>query len=405
MYNTREEDHQRENQKLRNRIDELEERISELKNQHAITVSDRDYLTVLSHEIRTPLNIVVGISDLLLNGNPKQEQVQNLKSLAFSARNMMNLVNNILDYNKIRSGRISVRQVDFNLKETVNELEQSYSIHAEKNNNQLNFHVDEKIPEIVRGDRLKLLQVLSNLLNNALKFTQDGSVLLALEHLGESDTTVDIRFNIKDTGPGISKKDIEQIFERFERTDDSITRRVGGTGLGLFMVDRLLRIMNSEIKVSSELGKGTDFHFKITLDKPLEKARKQGDHHDQEGLSGDLKILIAEDLEEHRQVLRQYLEQQDKIDYQIVANGKEAITEIQSMTYDIVFLDIKMPQANGHEVVRQVRALDDKYFKELPMIALTADVFGIEEMSKYFTDIVTKPFKFRQLMEMIKKYV
>ncbi|MEJ2004878.1 MAG: ATP-binding protein [Cyclobacteriaceae bacterium] len=345
-----------ENEILRSHIKQLQNRIEELENQREIASSANDFLAVLSHEIRTPLNVIIGLSDLLLNDHPKKDQVQNLKSLAFSAENMMNLVNNILDFNKIKSGRISRKTDTFNIKETVEELEKSYSLHADKNNNTLSMRVDDKLPEIVEGDRLKLIQVLSNLLNNALKFTQNGRVTLELKKLSENEDKIDIYFDVRDTGPGISKKNIEMIFERFARTDDSITQRVGGTGLGLFMVDRLLRLMGSKIEVSSEIGEGSDFHFTLSLGKPVQKARQAGKKIEETSVSKSQKVLLAEDMEEHRAVLRQYFQQYDNIEFTIVSDGEAALEEIKKKEYEIIFLDIKMPIMNGHEVVRHVRS-------------------------------------------------
>jgi len=385
-------------------VEKLRERIAELESQQEIASSGNDFLAVLSHEIRTPLNVIIGLSDLLLNNDPKHEQVKNLKSLLFSAENMMNLVNNILDFNKIKSGRMSDKVDNFNLKETLCDLESSYGLHAEKNNNKLKIRIDEEIPEIIRGDRLKLIQILSNLLNNALKFTQDGHVTLEVRKEDESENKIDLYFSVRDTGAGISDKDIAHIFERFSRTEDSITQRVGGSGLGLFMVDRLLRMMGSKIEVTSELGEGTDFHFVLTLEKPVQKAQEAAKKAEERKFSRCLQVLLAEDMEEHREVLRQYFEKHDQLDFTLVSNGEEALRKIKNETFDILFLDIKMPMVNGHEVVRRIREMDDQYYKDLPVIALTADVFALEENQEHFTDIITKPFKFRELVEKIRQY-
>ena len=392
------------NQELHERIGELEKRIKDLENEHEIASSGNEFLAVLSHEIRTPLNVIIGLSDLLLHDQPKKEQVDNLKSLLFSAENMMNLVNNILDFNKIKSGKISQKTDTFNIRETLHDLEKSYNLHADKNNNTLSIKIDEELPEILEGDRLKLIQILSNLLNNALKFTENGLVTLELQKKAENKSELDIYFSVRDTGPGISEENLGIIFDRFSRTDDSITQRVGGTGLGLFMVDHLLRLLNSEIEVTSELGEGSDFHFTLRMGKPVKKARQAGKNEKKTDLGRPKKVLLAEDMDEHRKVLRQYFEQHDHIDFTIVSDGEAALDQIKSKEYEIVFLDIKMPKMNGHEVVRQIRSMEDDYYNTVPIIALTADVFSLEENQKQFTDIITKPFKFRELVNSIDQY-
>ncbi len=397
---------QNEIRKLKKEIEYLRKAGESSETDHIMGSSGQDFLAVLSHEIRTPLNVILGLSDLLLQQNPRKDQVANLRSLHFSAENMLNLVNNILDFNKYTHEKLSPKLNDFNLRETIQALKDSFVHMAEQRKNLLDFNIDNDIPDIVRGDRLKLIQVITNLLNNALKFTENGEVVLTVKVDSIHQNGVNLLFSVSDTGPGISKENLSHIFERFNRTEDSVTRRVGGTGLGLFMVDQLLEIMGSEINVESTLGEGTRFYFILTFDRILKKAEQSAEKTGQKSPETKKRILLAEDMKEHREVLAQYFKGWEAVETDFVQNGLEVLEYLEKGTYDIIFLDIKMPELNGHETIRRIRESDKDHYKNIPVIALTADVFSTsDESNGMFTDILTKPFKFNELREMINLYV
>jgi CheY-like chemotaxis protein/nitrogen-specific signal transduction histidine kinase len=384
---------------------ELEESCPPEESEKMIASSGQDFLVVLSHEIRTPLNVILGLSDLLLQQNPREDQIPNLRSLHFSADNMLNLVNNILDFNKYTHEKLAPKINDFNLRETIEALKDSFAYMAEQGDNKLEFRIDANIPEVVRGDRLKLIQVISNLLNNALKFTENGEVSLTVKAELIQNNMANLMFAVTDNGPGISKENLAHIFGRFNRTEDSITRRVGGTGLGLFMVDQLLNIMGSKIHVESTLGKGSRFYFNLKFERILKEAEESAPESKIQIKPGKKKILLAEDMKEHRQVLAQYFSNWEEVQADFVQNGLEVLESLEKESYDIIFLDIKMPQLNGHETIRRIRKMTDGKYRSIPVIALTADVFSTtEESNGLFTDILTKPFKFAELRDMINLY-
>jgi len=393
-------------------IDDLKKTQNDLieskKKAEELAKSRKNFLAAMSHEIRTPLNAILGLTDLLIQADPRPDQYQRLQSLLFSSENMMNIVNNILDFSKLESGRFMLRPVNFNLKNLVENLIQSNQPYALKNNNELSLLMDNNLPQIVFGDKVKLSQILNNLLNNALKFTQNGKVELIISQVKNKDNKrVTIHFEINDTGCGISKENIKLIFEQFEQSNDSLTRRVGGTGLGLYMVKMLLQLLGSEIKVKSELGKGTSFYFEIEMELSLEKV-KTASAIEPIKVKFDkvIKILLAEDVEENKIMLLQYFEEWENVEIEAVDNGKEALQKASENRYDIILMDMRMPEMDGHEATDLIRNLNDDHYKTIPIIALTADIFATEEESDdNFTDIIVKPFKFKELKEKILMYI
>ena len=394
-----------QNKALKEKIRQLEARLAgETSDDETGVRREEDFLAILSHEMRTPINVIMGLSELLLKGDPKPDQLSNLRALHFSAENLLNLTNNILGFSKLHHEKLELQITDFDLPDTLSELEDSYHIMADKNNNELVFQHKDPLPEVVRGDKLKLLQVLGNLLNNALKYTQDGRVELITSVKNISDKRAAVHFAVKDNGPGISEEDLRSIFGRFSRTADSISKRVGGTGLGLYLVDRFLDLMGSQIDVQSKPGKGSEFSFQLTYDQVLNRADKAGKKQNTITPEHDVNVLIAEDLREQREVLRQFFSRIESVRADIVRNGKEALEHLDDKRYDIIFLDIKMPEYDGHEVARNIRKRESEYFQHVPVIALTADEFSIDDQKADFTAILPKPFKFAKLMDMIRRF-
>ncbi len=249
------------------RLQNEEKLIEAKKKAEEASIAKEQFLSTMSHEIRTPMNAVIGMSHLLMQDNPQKHQVEKIKTLKFSAENLLSLINDILDINKIESGMISFEEIDFDLFELLNGIKHALKLKAEEKNIKLKIKYDNDIPSIVLGDPTRLSQILINLVGNALKFTEEGFVSVEVEVLSETDTNMDINFTIEDSGIGIPKHKMEMIFERFSQANGEITRKFGGSGLGLSIVKNLVELQGSEVYVESEEGKGSKFSFTLRFKK------------------------------------------------------------------------------------------------------------------------------------------
>ncbi|QCK15517.1 PAS domain-containing hybrid sensor histidine kinase/response regulator [Mangrovivirga cuniculi] len=247
---------------------EYEREILEAKDKaEQASISKAQFLSTMSHEIRTPLNAVIGISNLLLNANPSKEQIEDLKILKFSGENLLAIINDILDFNKIDAGKIELEKAPFNIKTVINGVKSSLTTKAFQKDLPLILYIQDNIPDVVVGDSTRLTQILTNLISNAIKFTQAGSVTISVVINEDTDDNIKLHFSVKDTGIGISEDEQERIFENFGQASSSTTRKYGGTGLGLSICKKLLELQGSELKLESEKGKGADFHFTLEFGK------------------------------------------------------------------------------------------------------------------------------------------
>jgi PAS domain S-box-containing protein len=367
-----------------------------------------DFLSTMSHEIRTPLNGIVGLTNLLLNNQPRPDQLKNLNTLLFSSRSLQKLVNDILDYSRIASGRVEVEQLDYHLETLLSSIQQAQLPLADEKNNVLEIQLDDQIPPVLRGDSFKLSQVLNNLISNAIKFTDGGRVVLKVAHLKSSDAVVELGFSIIDDGIGISLDKLEHIFEKFTQADNSTIRRYGGTGLGLSITRSLLEMMGSGIEVDSREGEGSVFRFVLRQEVGKDEVLKENEKKLEQSRSlyqpqKKLKILLAEDAAINRMVVQQYLDDWWAVQADEAVNGLEAVKKSQETTYDLVLMDIRMPEMDGVEASRQIRRLGAHY-RKVPIIALTADIrsFDVRNNDEQLFDVVVyKPFEPDQLKNTI----
>lgn len=368
-----------------------------------------EFLAHMSHEIRTPLNAIVGLSNLLLQRNPREDQTENLQTLKFSSENLMNLINDILDFSKLEAGKVIFEEAEYDLRALLNSLMHVHEFRAREKAIQLHLKVDEQLPTFVKGDQLRLSQILHNLINNAIKFTTRGSVTIELKVRAKEEGHVLLDFSIIDTGIGISKEKQAVIFEKFSQADTSTVREYGGTGLGLTITKMLLGLMSSNIEVESEPGKGTRFFFTLQLKEATVDGAAPAIEVNREERADlrDLKILLVEDVEINRMVVSQFIQDWWGLAPDEAANGKEALEKIKQNDYSLILMDVRMPVMDGYEAARQVRNLPGEKYKHLPIIALTADTrqeFRKDCQSSYFTDIVIKPFDPSDLQQKIMRY-
>ena len=393
---------------------EIEETNAELSIQKVKAESSSQaktqFLSAMSHEIRTPLNTVIGMSHILMQENPRPDQVDNLKLLKFSAEGLLALINDILDFNKIDAGKIDIEQVDFDLKDLINSIVSSQNQRAAEKNIELKSLIDNDIPEMVIGDPTRLGQILNNLIGNAVKFTDKGFVNVDVLLEKFIDRSYYIKFTIVDSGIGIPKDMLEQIFERFTQAGTYITRRFGGSGLGLAITKKLLELQNSRIYVDSDEGKGSRFYFTLQFKKSdvvlhFDPKNSSVPKQTFESLNG-IKILLVEDNEANQIIALKFLRKWD-LEVDVVNNGREACEQIVKANYNLVLMDLQMPVMDGYEAVAYIRKIDNGKYADMPIIALTASALMDVHDRIIITgmnDFITKPFNPNDLYNKVRKW-
>ncbi|WP_162846956.1 PAS domain-containing hybrid sensor histidine kinase/response regulator [Mucilaginibacter gracilis] len=372
------------------------------------TLAKSQFLSTMSHEIRTPMNAVIGFTNLLLQKNPSPEQLEYLNVLKFSGDNLLVLINDILDFSKIEEGKIEFEMADFSVEDLVNNVRQALLHRANEKGLKLKLIIDKDVADAVVGDQVRLGQILTNLINNAIKFTSKGKVTISavLESRDHQNTVID--FEIADTGIGIAKDKITSVFERFTQASSDTTRKFGGTGLGLAITKKLIELQGGSIHVESEPGVGSAFKFRLTFkngSNDLIKNKPRLVQPVSRSLKG-VKVLMAEDNEINVMLIKQFMKLWE-IEYDIVSNGLEAIAKVQANDYDMIFMDLQMPEMDGYEAASAIRNLDGEKFKLIPIIALTASAM-LDIKDKAFeagmNDYISKPFNPDDLHQKIENY-
>ncbi len=367
-----------------------------------------DFLSTMSHEIRTPMNAVIGLTHILLQDDPRPEQLDSLKALRFSAENLLVLINDILDFSKIEAGKISFEEIDFNIEELAKGIKGTFIPSSEEKGISINLNISPEMPRQLNGDPVRLAQILNNLVGNAVKFTESGSVEINISPLAKQIDYVVVNIEVVDTGIGIAEENLEMIFDSFTQASSDITRKFGGTGLGLAISKKLVEMQGGLLKVESKLNIGSKFHFYLRY--------KMGDQNvitdsttlfsgHFESLKG-LKILIVEDNQINQVVARKFLQKWD-VEFDMAENGKKAVEMVQLNNYDMVLMDIQMPVMDGYEATRTIRNLEDEKYKTIPIIALTASVLleiHNKIVSAGMNDYLIKPFNPSELYSKIKKF-
>ncbi|MCH7524623.1 MAG: response regulator [Bacteroidetes bacterium] len=353
-----------------------------------------NFLSTVTHELRTPLYAVTGLTNMLLDENPKPEQIQHLKSLKFSGDYLLTFINDILQINKIEANKVELDPEIFNLKHKVENVVAALNNSALDNNIKIHIEYDKSLPEIFHGDQLKISQILINLIGNSIKFTKDGDIWIRILKINQNQSYYRIRLEVEDNGIGITKEKQEHMYESFSQGSIQINRKYGGTGLGLSIVKGLVDILKGKVYLKSELGQGTTFSIELPLkeSKEIIKIEKKDLFKDVNDL--DLKnitILIVEDNKINQMITKKILSKMN-LNCEVVDNGEDAVKKIKENTYDIVLMDIHMPGISGIEATKRIRSFN----KELTIFALTAVTLE-DKMQEFddagFDDIISKPFK------------
>ena len=370
--------------------------------------SKQIFMSTMSHEIRTPLNEVIGITNLLLQGNPRDDQMDFIKTLRFSGNHLLTLVNDVLDYNKMELGKIVFEEIQFNLNDFVDEIMRSYSFRSKAKHLEFEIKKESNLPVDVIGDQIRLNQILSNLLSNALKFTNHGGITVYIREIERKASQSKLEFSVHDTGIGIPKDMQESIFESFTQASADTTRHYGGTGLGLAICKKLIELQGGTISLESEPDQGSTFSFTLTLG-ISEKASGEKSPEKAESYSGleGKRILVAEDNKINFFVANKFLVGWG-IKVTHAENGQLALDKLKTEEFDLILMDLHMPVMDGIEASKIIRSSDNPKIRDIPIVALTAAIMSenhdkIEELN--INDYVLKPFKPHDLFDRILKHV
>ncbi len=373
----------------------------------SIALSKSLFLAQMSHEIRTPMNGVLGITELLGMTELTQQQREYLDTIHGSAHALLTVLNDILDFSKIEAGKLELETISFRLPVLLEELRRLFRAQAQSRGVRLHIDLDKNIPRELIGDPVRLRQILTNLVGNAIKFTENGSIGIKVREKRRIGDRLELEFHVRDTGEGIPKDVLPNLFTEFRQASASVARTHGGTGLGLAICKRLVELMRGEISADSEPGQGSDFHFTVTLQLVDEKTQHDSTQRRpvMVAKSGKkLRLLVAEDNQVNVMIVKGMLETLG-LEATLAANGRDALEIATKQSFDLILMDCRMPEMDGIEATeRIVDALRDKC---PPIVAMTAAVTEEEKRECFkagMCDLLAKPMKLSDLQEILEKW-
>lgn len=365
-----------------------------------------NFLANMSHEVRTPLSGILGFTNLLQKRPLDATSVEFVTSIQRSGENLMDIINDILDLSKIEAGMMRITPGIFSINGLINSVETLFLAQVEEKGLTITSRVEASIPDTLTGDATRLTQILVNLIGNAIKFSQQGDINIEVYQKEKIANKVTVGFKVTDTGIGIDKGKLGEVFERFNQGEDSITRNYGGTGLGLSIVKNLIVLQNGNIEVSSELGKGTTFHFYIPYfisQQQIHPLTTTNIDYFKDKSNAPLRVLVVDD-NAINQSLMEHILLQWNIKFDIVSNGLDAVEQLVNQTYDLVLMDIQMPKMDGYTATQHIR---DVLRLDIPIIAMTAHALAGERekcLSRGMNEYISKPIKEEELFKLISDF-
>ena len=357
------------------------------------------FLSTMSHEIRTPLNAIIGLSHILADNNPRKDQLENINALSYSGKILLNLLNNVLDFSKMQSTSIELDPIPTDLSQAIKQIKKIHEASCLRKGIKMKLEIDDDIP-VVMLDIVRYNQIVNNLVSNAIKFTDKGTITLKIKKVFAYEDHVEILTQVSDTGIGIPEDKQQTIWEAFAQASNTTNRIYGGTGLGLPIVKSIVEAMDSEIYIESEIDEGSTFYFIVDLKTVSEKQFEKNNKKKKKNLEG-IKVLLVEDNLINVMVAKQILTKA-KLIVDVVNDGLSAVEKVKENSYDAVLMDIQMPVMDGYTATKEIR----KFNTELPILALSASVFM--EIKDKISDsgmngFIFKPFNPDDLLEQIYK--
>ena len=387
---------------------EMEKRKAEIERQRAeaANASKTKFVAVVSHEIRTPMNVVLGMAEMLIDKETDETKLRYLKNIKSSADSLVIIVNDILDRSKIEAGKMEIINKPYNLSNELENVRMIVENRVQSKPIDILADCDSRLPDVLVGDSVRIRQILINLMNNAVKFTEKGHVKLTIEIISETEAGYMLKFTVSDTGMGIRHEDMAKLFSEFSQVDQQKNHGKEGTGLGLTISSDLVKLMGGKLQVSSEYGKGTDFFFTIHQGKADILTEESSETAMLEKLKGK-RVLLIDDTELNLEIEKEILEMFE-INVETASSGTQALYILDhKQNFDIIFTDYYMPEMNGTELTMNIRAKDGDYFRKVPVIAITGDTSEetkLEFESSGVTDYIEKPVDIGKLKDIALKY-